>query len=70
MFWLIILPSSDINTHTNLDFALMNCLSEYPPKYSDMNLNLIEKMIEEFPTTWRQDLDHEFQKVEQEEVNI
>tara|TARA_B100001248_G_scaffold217788_1_gene173039 strand:+ start:4245 stop:5261 length:1017 start_codon:yes stop_codon:yes gene_type:complete len=34
---------------TNLDFALMNCLSEYPPKYADMNLNLIEKMIEEYP---------------------
>lgn len=36
---------------TGLDFALMNCLSEYPPNYKDMNLNVITKMINTFDNT-------------------
>ena len=27
-----------------IDFALLNCLSEYPPKYEDLNLNYIRKI--------------------------
>jgi N-acetylneuraminate synthase len=34
---------------TGLDFAVLNCLSEYPPRYEDMNLRLVEKMVAEFP---------------------
>lgn len=37
-----------LNT-TGLEFAVLNCLSEYPPRYEDMNLRLIEKMVTEFP---------------------
>ena len=29
-------------------FALMNCTSEYPPKYEDLNLGVIEKMIDRY----------------------
>jgi N-acetylneuraminate synthase len=29
--------------------AFTNCLSEYPPKYEDVNLNVIKKMKERFP---------------------
>lgn len=29
--------------------AFTNCLSEYPPKYEDVNLNVIEKMRKRFP---------------------
>lgn len=31
-----------------VEFALMNCVSEYPPVYEDMNLNVIGRMKEEF----------------------
>lgn len=31
------------------DFAIMNCLSEYPPKYSDMNLGVIKTLIKKYP---------------------
>ncbi len=34
---------------TGVRFALMNCLSEYPPKYEDVNLNVIVKMKERYP---------------------
>ena len=34
---------------SNLDFALLNCLSEYPPKFHDMNLKFITQLINEFP---------------------
>lgn len=30
------------------DFAIMNCLSEYPPNYNDMNLNVITLLKEKF----------------------
>lgn len=30
--------------------AFTNCLSEYPPKYEDINLNVIGKMQEKFPS--------------------
>ena len=33
----------------NFDFAIMNCLSEYPPNYQDMNLGLIKILKNEFP---------------------
>lgn len=33
----------------DFDFAIMNCLSEYPPNYDDMNIGLITKMKKEFP---------------------
>ena len=29
--------------------VLMNCISEYPVNYEDMNLNVISKMIEIYP---------------------
>lgn len=31
------------------DFAIMNCLSEYPPEYSDMNLKVITVLKELYP---------------------
>ncbi len=34
---------------SGIDFAFMNCLSEYPPKYSDVNLGVINEMKKEFP---------------------
>lgn len=34
---------------TGVDFAFTNCLSEYPPKYEDVNLNVIGEMKREFP---------------------
>lgn len=30
-------------------YALMNCTSEYPPKYEDINLKVIEKLKKKFP---------------------
>ena len=33
----------------NFDFALLNCLSEYPPKFNDMNLKFITQLVDEFP---------------------
>ena len=30
-------------------FALMNCVSEYPPVYSDINLNVIGRLMERYP---------------------
>ena len=32
-----------------VDFVLMNCTSEYPPIYEDINLGVISKMIERYP---------------------
>lgn len=32
----------------NIEFALMNCLSEYPPAYEDLNLKYILKMKKKF----------------------
>ena len=34
---------------TGVDFAFTNCLSEYPPKYEDVNLNVIPIMKKRFP---------------------
>jgi len=31
------------------DFSVLNCLSEYPPKYEDMNLKVIDKLKNHFP---------------------
>lgn len=39
----------DAMCETGVPFALMNCLSEYPPKYEDVNLNVIGKLKEAFP---------------------
>lgn len=33
----------------NISLAFTNCLSEYPPKYEDVNLGVIKKMQEQFP---------------------
>ena len=30
-------------------FALMNCVSEYPPAYEDLNLRVITRLLNEFP---------------------
>lgn len=38
-----------ILVETGVDFAFTNCLSEYPPKYEDVNLNVIGEMKREFP---------------------
>lgn len=32
-----------------VSFALLNCVSEYPPEYDDINLGVIKKMQESFP---------------------
>lgn len=32
-----------------VSFALLNCVSEYPPEYADINLGVIEKMYKAFP---------------------
>ena len=39
----------DAMTSTGIEFALTNCLSEYPPKYEDVNLNVIGIMKQKFP---------------------
>jgi N-acetylneuraminate synthase len=39
----------DAITATGVPLALTNCVSEYPPKYSDMNLNVITTMKNMFP---------------------
>ena len=35
--------------NVGVDFALMNCVSEYPPHYEDMNLGTIPMMLERYP---------------------
>ena len=39
----------DALVETGVEFAFTNCLSEYPPRYEDVNLNVIKKMKEAFP---------------------
>lgn len=39
----------DALVNTGTPIAFTNCLSEYPPKYEDVNLNVIGKMKERFP---------------------
>lgn len=39
----------DALTPIGTPIAFTNCLSEYPPKYEDVNLNVIGKMKEKFP---------------------
>lgn len=39
----------DVLADEGIEFALMNCLSEYPPCYEDVNLGVIEQMQSEFP---------------------
>ena len=39
----------EVLSATGIEFALTNCLSEYPPKYEDVNLNVIGNMKREFP---------------------
>ena len=36
--------------NTGAPFALMNCVSEYPPVYEDVNLKVIETMINRYPS--------------------
>ncbi len=39
----------DALTEEKAEFAFTNCLSEYPPKYEDVNLGVIARMKEAFP---------------------
>lgn len=39
----------DALVKTGVKFAFTNCLSEYPPKYEDVNLKVIQAMKERFP---------------------
>ena len=39
----------DALVETGVEFAFTNCLSEYPPKYEDVNLGVIASMKEAFP---------------------
>lgn len=39
----------DVLAESGVEFALMNCLSEYPPVYEDVNLGVLDKMAEAFP---------------------
>lgn len=36
-------------TSRKIPLALLNCVSEYPPAYDDLNLGVIKKMIERYP---------------------
>jgi len=36
-------------TYKNSMLALLNCTSEYPPVYEDLNLNVIPQMIQKYP---------------------
>lgn len=35
---------------TGIDFALLNCISEYPPKLDDMNLGFVRKLVDLYPS--------------------
>lgn len=39
----------DVLAQTGVPLAFTNCLSEYPPKYEDVNLNVIPEMEKRFP---------------------
>lgn len=39
----------EVLSASGIDFALMNCLSEYPPRYEDVNLGVLGVMAEAFP---------------------
>lgn len=39
----------DVLSQTGVPLAFTNCLSEYPPKYEDLNLNFICEMEKQFP---------------------
>lgn len=39
----------DVLAETGVEFAFTNCLSEYPPKYEDVNLKVIGEMKAAFP---------------------
>lgn len=39
----------DVLAESGIEFAFTNCISEYPPKYEDVNLNVIGMMQKEFP---------------------
>ncbi len=39
----------DVLNKADIPFAITNCLSEYPPKYEDVNLGVIRQMKKEFP---------------------
>ena len=39
----------DMLVASGIEFALTNCLSEYPPRYEDVNLGVIKEMKESFP---------------------
>ena len=33
----------------NVKLSLLNCVSEYPPLYEDLNLKVIQKLIKKYP---------------------
>lgn len=39
----------DLLSEMDIPFAFTNCLSEYPPQYKDLNLNVIGEMKKRFP---------------------
>ena len=39
----------EVLVESGIEFAFTNCVSEYPPKYEDINLGVIEQMKERFP---------------------
>lgn len=39
----------DLISKYGIDFALTNCTSEYPARYEDINLKVLDKMIQMFP---------------------
>ena len=39
----------DVLCESGIDFALMNCLSEYPPRYEDVNLGVLDFMVDSYP---------------------
>jgi len=41
-----------------LDFSMLNCLSEYPPIYTDLNLEYISRLLQLFPETTIGHSDH------------
>jgi len=39
----------NVLVESNVPLVLMNCVSEYPPAYEDINLKVINKMIDRYP---------------------
>ena len=48
----------DLISEFGIDFALTNCTSEYPARYEDINLKVLDKMIQMFPNAVTDHSDH------------